>query len=433
VTDNRDLLELEDDGCRSSRHEHSSSDSPTTAGRRSLIAVLYTVLGPRLAMTAWRPDLPMRGERIRCPLRPGLAQPGTDQYPIAREMAACDRAGVSSGSGRSLPSMPSRNDRCPCGSGAKFKRCCLVRLDAVARELRERDAFLDDLTAWLRVGHEATVEEAGRQTAMIRMLRGPTGGSMSIVWALNDYRPADGGPTLIERYAACPEASASGRAIARGLGEARLDVYRVRSVAAGAWLELHSLSDDTSVRVAWRDGLEHLRHAETLVARVVRATSLPTLWGPGARFPAGGERRWRARLATSPTDPAQAALALLEFHPDDAAEPLPDGVELNTRTWSIQDDEAVLETVEDEDTWKCLGRQLPDGWAFAWPNDSTSGAADLGGWQERRGEIEAARLVVCEHHVALLSGDQRTLQQIASHLEAILGALIAQGSEARAA
>jgi hypothetical protein len=131
------------------------------------------------------------------------------------------------------------------------------------------------------------------------MLRGPTGRSMSIVWALNDYRPADGGPTLIERYAACPEASASGRAIARGLGEARLDVYRVRSVAAGAWLELHSLSDDTSVRVAWRDGLEHLRHAETLVARVVRATSLPTLWGPApasrlAASDAGG-RAWRHR------------------------------------------------------------------------------------------------------------------------------------------
>jgi hypothetical protein len=59
--------------------------------------------------------------------------------------------------------MPSRNDRCPCGSGAKYKRCCVVRLDAVARELRARDAFLKDLTAWLRVEHEATVEEAGRR------------------------------------------------------------------------------------------------------------------------------------------------------------------------------------------------------------------------------------------------------------------------------
>jgi hypothetical protein len=303
----------------------------------------------------------------------------------------------------------------------------------VARELRERDAFLDDLTAWLRVEHEATVEEAGQQTVLIRMLRGATGRSMSIVWALNDFRSADGGPPLIERYAARPEVSASARAIAHGLGEARLDVYRVRSAEPGSWLELQSLSDDASVRVAWRDGLEHLEVAEILVARVVRATSLPTLWGLGARFPAGGERRWRARLATLPTDPAQAALALLEFHPDDAAEPLPDGVELHTRRWSIDDDEAVLETVEDDDMWECLGREPPDGWAFAAPQRVSSDAADLGGSQEPPGQVEAARLVVCEHHVTLLSGDHRTLQQIASHLEATFGELIAQDSESLAA
>jgi hypothetical protein len=78
-------------------------------------------------------------------------------------------------------------------------------------------------------------------------------------------------------------------------------------------------ANGTSVRVAWRDGLEQLDLGEVLLARVVRATSLPTLWGLGARFAAGGERRWRARLATQPNDPAQAGLALLEFHPDDAS------------------------------------------------------------------------------------------------------------------
>jgi hypothetical protein len=27
-----------------------------------------------------------------------------------------------------------RNDLCPCGSGKKYKRCCMVRDEAVARE-----------------------------------------------------------------------------------------------------------------------------------------------------------------------------------------------------------------------------------------------------------------------------------------------------------
>ena len=324
--------------------------------------------------------------------------------------------------------MPARNEPCPCGSGTKFKRCCLVKLDAVARELRERDEFLGGLIAWLKAEHAETLEEAGDHTALIRILRGVTGRNMSIVWALNDYAPADGGPVLIERYAALPELCESDRAIARGLAEARLDAHRVSSMAAGVWLGLESLSDGTSVRVAWREGVEHLGLGDVLVARVVRATSLPTLWGLGARFPAGVESRWRARLSTLPADRPMAALALLEFHPDDAAEPLPDGIDLHAVGWSIDDDEAVLEELEEDDRWECLGQALPDGWAFALLADGGSGATDLGGWQEQTGEVEVARLIVREHALTLLSADDRTLRMTVDHLRASLAELIAAES-----
>ena len=329
--------------------------------------------------------------------------------------------------------MLSRNEPCPCGSGTKYKRCCLVRLETVARELRDRDAFLGGLIAWLRAEHEQDIEEAGSHTALIRILRGITGRNMSMVWAINDYRPADGGPPLIQRYAARPELSEAERVIARGLADARLDAYGVRSVAAGVWLELESLGEGSSVRVAWRDGLEQLDLGEVLLARVVRATSLPTLWGLGARFPAGGERRWRARLATLPNDSAQAALASLEFHPDDVAEPLPDTVDLQAVTWLIEDDEAVLEALEDDESWQCLGQAMPGGWAFAWPDGAESGAIDLGGWREEPGEIEAARLIVRADRIVLLGTDLRLLRGIASHLQASLGERIASREEALAA
>lgn len=321
--------------------------------------------------------------------------------------------------------MPSRNEPCPCGGGTKYKRCCLARLHVVARELRERDAFVDGLIAWLRDEHGHEIEAAGSHTTLFRIMRGSSGRRMSTIWTLNDYRPTDGGPVLIERYAARPELTASDRAIARGLADAHLDVYRVRSAAPGAWLELESLSDATSVRIAWRDGYEHFELPEFLVARVVHATSMPTLFGPGTRFPASTEGRWRARLETLPANPAQAALAVLEFHPDDAAEPLPDGIELHTLTWSIEDEEAVLEKLEADDAWESLGQAMPDGWAFAWPQDTESGRRDLGGWQEEPGEIETARLIVCEHQLTLLSADHPGLEDAASHLEAILGQLIA--------
>jgi hypothetical protein len=68
--------------------------------------------------------------------------------------------------------MPSRNERCPCGSASKFKRCCLPRMDAVAGELRDRDALLAKLIDWVKYEHAETLEDAGRETTLVRMLCG---------------------------------------------------------------------------------------------------------------------------------------------------------------------------------------------------------------------------------------------------------------------
>jgi hypothetical protein len=47
---------------------------------------------------------------------------------------------------------------------------------------------------------------------------------------------------------------------------------------------------------------------------------------------------------------------VLGFRPDDAAEPVTDGIQLHTLTWSISDDEAVLEALEREDLWETSDR-----------------------------------------------------------------------------
>lgn len=329
--------------------------------------------------------------------------------------------------------MPSRNELCPCGSGRKYKRCCLERLGALARELRERDELLADVTAWLRDEHEQTIQEAGRETKLVRMLGGSTGRSMSTVWAINDYLPADGGPPLMVRYAERPELDAPERSIARGLADARLEVYRAISTAPGLAVEIEPLAGGMPVLLAWRDGLERLEVGEILVARVVHATAMPTVWGRAARFPADTERRWRARLAALPIDPGQAALSVLSFHPDDAAEPLPDEIELHTKTWSIDDEEAVLEAIEGEDVWESIGAALPSGWAFAWPREASSGGVDLGGWNEFAEEIEVARLIVGEREVALFSGERGMLAEIEAHLQVSLRGLIVSHPDALAA
>jgi hypothetical protein len=321
--------------------------------------------------------------------------------------------------------MPSRNEPCPCGSGRKHKRCCLERAGAIAGELRARDELMDDVIEWLRREHEQTLRQANSETTLIRMLGGPTGRSMSLVWALNDYRPADGGPPLMARYAERRDLAPPARAIARRLAEARLDVHRVRAKTPGVSLELDSLTAGPPARVAWRDWSERLQVGDLLVARVVHETALATVWGFAVCFPADTERRWKALLAALPSDPADAALAVIEFDPDDAAEPVPDGIELYTLSWAIDDRDAVLDALGDEGLClEDLGESLPSGWAFAWLADPTAGDIDLGGWNENDGQIELARLIVDEREVSLISATRQTLTEIAAHLETSLHDLI---------
>jgi hypothetical protein len=42
---------------------------------------------------------------------------------------------------------PGRNDPCPCGSGRKYKQCCLDKDEAKAREARAKAAQAPDTTA----------------------------------------------------------------------------------------------------------------------------------------------------------------------------------------------------------------------------------------------------------------------------------------------
>jgi hypothetical protein len=101
--------------------------------------------------------------------------------------------------------------------------------------------------------------------------------------------------------------------------------------------------------------------------------------------------------------------------------------------WSIKDDEHVLEVIEDDELWECLGEAIPTGWAFAWPDQATAGVTDLGGWREEAGEIEAARLIIREQDLTVLSADRGTLDEIAFLLEANLGELIVPRRESLAA
>lgn len=57
----------------------------------------------------------------------------------------------------------------------QVQACCLARLHVVARELRERNAFVEGLIVWLRDEHGHEIEAAGSDTTLFWIMRGSGG------------------------------------------------------------------------------------------------------------------------------------------------------------------------------------------------------------------------------------------------------------------
>jgi hypothetical protein len=51
-----------------------------------------------------------------------------------------------------------RNSPCPCGSGTKFKRCCLGRIERARHAHREHDRVGRDVVAWASEQHGESLD-----------------------------------------------------------------------------------------------------------------------------------------------------------------------------------------------------------------------------------------------------------------------------------
>lgn len=76
--------------------------------------------------------------------------------------------------------------------------------------------MLGELIDWVQVEHGQIVEDAGAETTVIRLFRSPPARSASLVWAVNDFLSADGGPPLTDRFAERPDLAPLTRDIAHG-------------------------------------------------------------------------------------------------------------------------------------------------------------------------------------------------------------------------
>jgi len=61
---------------------------------------------------------------------------------------------------RFMADKASRNEPCPCGSGKKYKKCCLLKEEAAANEQASRDTAVPRVLEWLHERHSEAIQHA---------------------------------------------------------------------------------------------------------------------------------------------------------------------------------------------------------------------------------------------------------------------------------
>lgn len=193
-----------------------------------------------------------------------------------------------------LPRVISRNSPCPCGSGRKYKRCCLAEEKRAARTSRFDDTVGRRIQDW-------TSEVAGEQIdAALEEFAGPDRAmddddvQIFSIWFHND-RELPGGGTPAERYAAREDLPPDEREAASRMAAARLGLYRVLAVEPGRWIELADIVSGVRVRVQSADVSRDAVRWDILLGRVMVAEP-QSLWGPVRFFKPHDEPELLAEL-----------------------------------------------------------------------------------------------------------------------------------------
>jgi hypothetical protein len=183
-----------------------------------------------------------------------------------------------------------RNFPCPCGSGSKYKRCCLGREEAVARDTKRAESLWARMQRWAfdSYGDELTValgdHLAARKVGTEERPAEDDDLALAIGWLLIDRELDAGGGKPARLYAELPGLDESDRALARRIADCALGIHRVTDVYPGKWIELENVLDASTAKVVSSNvSLEAVRW-HVLVCRVMTGGPGPTIWGAAAFY-----------------------------------------------------------------------------------------------------------------------------------------------------
>ena len=264
----------------------------------------------------------------------------------------------------------SRNSMCPCGSGLKYKRCCLAAAERAKQGSRLDDEVAQRIQDWASRVLSDEIGAALEQFAGRERVMDDTDVQIFTTWFHND-RELRCGVTPAERYVVRSELAADERAVASRIAAARLGIHRVLAVEPGVSLLLEDVVSGGRVEVLSGNVSRDAVRWDILIGRVMDGDP-PTLWGPARVLEPADElgliaelERLAGESVSSMRDRAAHlfrvhALELMRYRPPRwDLEPSfftveGDPIVQGSATWSVRDLREVRER------FRVLGRLAPD-------------------------------------------------------------------------
>jgi hypothetical protein len=200
-------------------------------------------------------------------------------------------------------SSPGRNDPCLCGSGRKFKHCCLAAADTAQttrRRMREAESRLIPLLwqlvleNWGQEGSDEAYDTFFMDTPCPDdILTHRDHESLYLTWLGLGFEPRGPGGRREVSAAAAVLATVADEADAGGMPEferrflaaaeaATPSFHAVVDLAAGEWIDLEDILTGARCRVLETSASRTLRRGEVIYARVVTLDSVSIMVGCGA-------------------------------------------------------------------------------------------------------------------------------------------------------
>jgi hypothetical protein len=192
-----------------------------------------------------------------------------------------------------------RNDACPCGSGKKYKHCCLARDNAYERLLQEQRDAKFRAVEWLTGYYAEAVNEAVTNRFFLdeededtpgRLAELPESAQTAVLICLHEWLIAEARLILGEELVRAsdlllgpggPPFTADGRRHIEELAASELSLYEVLEVHKGEGLRLRDLlrPDEDPVFAREKKATETLVSWDVLGARLLRQGDTYTIGG----------------------------------------------------------------------------------------------------------------------------------------------------------